>query len=491
MDLSENKAVVDLKQEESAKQSSISKGLVQSKPRLSTLEGNCVPGQVWEFSDDRSILEPVGTSAFPVDAKLSDGVLGITSDRVVKKAKVVKCPENLNSEKNGESLKKSAGRSIGIGLVPGESSELDPQRKSDGASSTFLSDFMQPLPKVDLANIKVELPQLVDDLLALALDPFHGVERNSPTIVRHVLLQFCSLVYQKSLVLVPISEAETSSLSDSKLPASVGPSKIPYDENAMNPPQKLAKPLARPDDPTKSGWNPKDSELKQGEQKEARIGVTVPLKPTKPDTVNKKPDPMMMVLMFPPRTTLPSIPELKVRFARFGPLDYSTLRLGWALAKNKTLYRVWWLKQGQYWYTCERGVTVKVNYQLKDVLVPAPKVPLESAKRRPDEAFDEVPPMRQTGEEMAGSAGIGDGVSRKNDPHVKFKLGGDESRSSRGEEMKALASNPHASLKTLNLIDHVNWSPFLCSLSLMVQLLQFRAWDKPAPRFIVKSFLNF
>ncbi|OUZ99197.1 PWWP domain [Macleaya cordata] len=431
----ENKAVVGLKQEGS---------------------------QVWEFGDDRSILEPVGTSALLVDAKLSDGVLGTTSDRVAKKAKVVKRLENLNSkksiigekkkkkkkklglgafqdhsnkplrtEKDGESLRKSTGKSIGIGLVPGESSQLDPQRKSDGASSTFLSNFMQPLPKVDFANIKVELLQLVDDLLALALDPFHGVERNSPAI---------------SLVLVPVSEAETSSLSDSKSPASAGPSKIPYDENAMNPPQKLAKLLARRDDPTKSGrkrslserleekstkklkklnelkslttekkaGTQKTPEPKKGERKEAGTGVTVLLKPTKLDTVKKKPDPTMLVLMFPPRTTLPSISELKARFARFGPLDYSALR---------------------------------VNYQLKDVLVPAPEVPPESAKRRPDEAFDEVPPMRQiglmeqspqqqpsvqlksclkkpSGEEMAGSACMGGGVSRKNDPHVNHGTAG-------------------------------------------------------------------
>ncbi|OUZ99196.1 PWWP domain [Macleaya cordata] len=491
----ESKAV-DLKQE-SAKLSTMSEVLEQSKQPL---KDRCGADGVWGFGDR---------------------VLGTNFDGAVKKAKAFKHPENLTSDitgtaekkkkkkrklgseafqdhprkllrtvKGGESVRKSEGKSIGIGLVP----------------------VVAP-PEVDLANIKVELPQLVDDLLALALDPFHGVERNGPAIVRHVLLQFRSLVYQKSLVLAPVTEPETSNL-DRKSPSGSAPAKVPSGVSTKDPRPKLQKPSARPDDPTKAGrkrslsdrqeeksakrlkklnelkslttekkaGTPKIQEPKQ-EHKEAV--VTVPPKLTRPDTVKKAEqlaravEPAMLVLKFPPRTTLPSVPELKARFARFGPLDHSALRVFWKSFTCRVVFKHKSHASAAYNYAVRNKSLfgqVKVNYQLRDVVVPgaAAEVP-ESVKCQLDDNSDEVPSIRHgadntdylgdqqrqkaliqrrpqqpavqlksclkkpSGEETGGSAMDG-GVPREN-PRVRFKLGGDESDSRREEMMVSTTSS--------------------------------------------------
>ncbi|KAI3996570.1 hypothetical protein MKX01_009402 [Papaver californicum] len=508
------KAYVNLKQEESTSQSRNSEGLEQPKPPLLTSEEYGGLGQVSENGDSRDILEPLGAPPFPVDAKLHKEASGISSDKVVKKEKVLKRPMNLSTDKTimGEKKKKRKKQSGSEGmsdqpskrLKKGKDGEflrkttgklqLDPQKKKGGANSTIFSDSLELLPKDDPSKINVELPELIDDLLCLAVDPFYGVERNSPTIVRHVLLQLRTLVYQKSLVLVPTNDPETSNLNQNKFLADAELFKIPSGENPIKVSPRLPKPLPRPDDPTKAGRKrslserqeeksakklKKMSELKsltaekkggilrvpepkQGEWKEAGTGGAFPVKPTKKVTITKRHEnlqakvlgPAMLSMMFPPRTTLPSPAELKARFARFGPLDHSLLRVFWKSSTCRVVFKNKSHAVAAYDYAVRnRGLfgNVKVNYQLKDV------VPAESAtKSRPDDVIDEYPTTRQTqqkqnsavqlksclkkpiGEDTTGS--VMGGIQRENNPRVKFKLGVEESAaggstSSRGEEL--------------------------------------------------------
>ncbi|MCL7043823.1 hypothetical protein MKW94_001339 [Papaver nudicaule] len=498
------KADVDLKQEESTSQSRSSGELEQPKPPLLTSEDFGGLGQVSEF-------ECPGAPPFPVDAKLHEEASAVDSDNVVKKAKVLKRPMNLSTDKSimGEKKKKRKKQSGEEGMSDqppkrikkGKDEELlrktsgkpqlDPQKKKVGASKTIFLDSMELLPKVDLSEIK--LPELIDDLLGLAVDPFYGLERNSPTIVRHVLLQLRALVYQKSLVLVPTNDPETPSFSQIKSLPGAGPSKIHSGENAIKPSPRLLKPLPRPDDPTKSGRKRSLSErqeeksakklkkmselksltaekkggilrvpeLKQGERKEAGTGGDFPVKPTKSVTVAKRhqnlptkvPGPAMLSMMFPPRTTLPSPAELKARFARFGPLDHSLLRIFWKSLTCRVVFKNKSHAVAAYDYAIRnKGLfgNVKVNYQLKDV------VPTESAtKSRPDDVMDEYPTARRPsqkqhsavqlksclkkpiGEETTGS--VMGAFQRENNPRVKFKLGVEDSAagggSSRGEDL--------------------------------------------------------
>lgn len=99
---------------------------------------------------------------------------------------------------------------------------------------------------------QVELPQLLEDLRALALNPFYGAERSCPAIVRRVILKFRSLVYQKSLSLLVPGENEskdTRGIMPSPSASFDNPPDNPREMSSMKPP----KPPTRLDDPTKGG----------------------------------------------------------------------------------------------------------------------------------------------------------------------------------------------------------------------------------------------
>ncbi|KAK3200718.1 hypothetical protein Dsin_024133 [Dipteronia sinensis] len=68
-----------------------------------------------------------------------------------------------------------------------------------------------------------------------SLNPFHGMERNSPATIKHCFLQFRSLVYQKSLVLSLPSETEPIETRSIKSSSSIGVSgEIVRDMPAQN-----------------------------------------------------------------------------------------------------------------------------------------------------------------------------------------------------------------------------------------------------------------
>ncbi|KAF8401506.1 hypothetical protein HHK36_012446 [Tetracentron sinense] len=515
-----------------------------SEKLLNTFEGlqePRFPTTVEDCHGPDQVRESIGgTPPLPIDAKLRGKVLGMGIDGAVKKAKIHKRPgEGSSSEKaitgekkkkkkkkesgletsldlphkrvktakDEESERKFAGKSIGIDLVSTGISQMDQQRKDNGASSTFPFDSVVTLPMFDVRNVEVELPQLVSDLLALALDPFHGMERNSPALVRQVFLRFRSLVYQKSLVLSPPAEAESSVDRATKSPASIEAAETPpiEDVRRLSSAPKAPKHPFRPTDPTKTGrkrsiserqeemsakrmkklnevksltsekkaGSPKTTEAQRGDRKE--VGVTAPAKPINPDSV-KKPEPQarvaeptMLVMKFPPQTTLPSIPELKARFARFGPLDHSATRVFWKSSTCRIVFKHKSQAVTAYNYAVRNHSlfgNVRVNYNLRILEVPASELP-ESGKLRAEDSSDELPQFRSLGaSDSAGEprptsllqrplqssvqlksclkkssgdeSGQAMGIAREI-PRVKFMLGGDES--SRDEQLVISSSN--------------------------------------------------
>ncbi|XP_042505465.1 uncharacterized protein LOC122082029 [Macadamia integrifolia] len=397
----------------------------------------------------------------------------------------------LKIQKDGEPVRKSAGKSIGIGMVS--------QKKVDGANDSFPSSSLMT-PSVDMGDADVDLPQLVDDLLALALDPFHGVERNSPAIVRQILLRFRSIVYQKSLVLLPLTEAETSDQGNKSSAVTGGLDIPPGDERNQPSDSRPPKHLFRSDDLTKAGRkrNPSDrqeeisakrlkklKELKaltmekksgslnisemQRDRKDIKdTGVGVPAKPIKADSVKKlEPsvrvaEPTMLVIKFPPKTTLPSIPELKARFVRFGQLDHSAIRVLWKSSTCRVVFKHKSHAHAAYNHAIRNSSlfgNVKVKYYLRDLETPAQES-FDLVRRREDTADEttqlKVPSTNNSAGEPRQAAFLprlpqpavqpksilkkpnGDeagpivGVSRDS-PRVKFMLGGEES--SRGEQL--------------------------------------------------------
>ncbi|KAA8536857.1 hypothetical protein F0562_029335 [Nyssa sinensis] len=340
--------------------------------------------------------------------------------------------------KSGALVGKVAGKPVQVAWAPREVFKVDHQKKDDGACSSLLPDSVGTQPVVGIGNIELELPQLLSDLQALALNPFHGMQRNSPAIIHHVFLRFRSLVYQKSLALSQASETESTEVHATKCTAGAAFSDIPQGENIRNlPAPKPAKPPVRPDDPTKGGRKrgpsdrqeeiatkrlkkindlktltaerkvaQKTPEALRGDGKETV--VPPPPKPVKADPTKrmelppaKTPDPTMLVMKFPPQTNLPSGSELKARLARFGQLDHSGTRIFWKTSTCRVVFLYKLDAEAAYRYLMGNNSlfgNVTVRCHIREVGVAAPES--ESGKVRTEDTPVETPQLRDSAVEQ-------------------------------------------------------------------------------------------
>lgn len=155
--------------------------------------------------------------------------------------------------KEGALPRKVGEKSLQIGAVPRENSLVNHQENDDKAITPSLPYSVGTKPAVGDKGIQHEFPQLLDDLRALALNPFHGTERSCQAIVRDVFLRFRCIVYQKSLNSLAPSENESKEARPS-LSSLYPSSDSPPNENLKDVPSaKPAKPLKRQEDPTKAG----------------------------------------------------------------------------------------------------------------------------------------------------------------------------------------------------------------------------------------------
>ncbi|XVF63235.1 hypothetical protein PTKIN_Ptkin09bG0071400 [Pterospermum kingtungense] len=425
----EGDAMFDLKPEEGGQLSRLYEGVQKPDPGSTVkLEGGQKLDQV---RDGR-----IGGHPFQGDAKRSGGMsaeggvkkakkrlsVDIGADNPALREKKKKKKKEVGLETNSDQPKKPVGlgkagsKSAPVGLSPREESQVNNQKK-DGASTTF-----------GTGNSGLELAHLLSDLHALALDPFHGVERNSPTIIRQFFLRFRSLVYQKSLVLSQASEVEHVEVRARKPPL-IGASDNVLNENVRDSTQsKPVRPLVRPDDPTKAGRKrlPSDrqeeiaakklkkiSQLKslaaekkgnlrtaeapkvEGKEQPTSAPPARPLK--KPDSARKMEppraiEPTMLVMKFPPQVSLPSVAELKARFGRFGSLDQSAIRVFWKSSTCRVVFRHKIDAQAAYRYANANNSlfgNVNVRYHLRSVEAPTAEG-LDSDKARGDDTASET-----------------------------------------------------------------------------------------------------
>lgn len=465
------------------------------------VEGNCGMDQV---QDSHSVGGP------STDAKRSSGM---GSAGKVKKAKVKRQLEESNSENSmTEGKKKKKKKQLGsetsfrdpqknivskkpgpstgkkLGLKSKEESKVE-QSKKIAASGNNLSDSVGTSPPIGIGIVDLELPELLSDLQALALDPFHGVERNSPAIVRKFFLRFRSLVYQKSLILSAPSEAESVEARPSKSSAAGGASENNSTEHVRDlPSSKAAKPSFRSDDPTIAGRKrapsdrqeeiavkrskkisdikslaaekkatQKTSEAQRGEGKESVVPI---VRKNKPDSVKKfEPlaravEPTMLVMKFPPKISLPSPAELKARFARFGPMDQAGLRVFWKSSTCRVVFLHKSDAQAAFKYAVSNNSlfgNISVRCHIREVGAPGPEVP-ESGKGQGDDTYSDTPRvnkdpaglqrpsmqqpqptvqlkscLKKSGEESGQVTGASS--SKGASPRVKFMLAGEESTS--------------------------------------------------------------
>lgn len=416
---------------------------------------------------------------FPVDAKRLGGAsVDGQVKKAMAKAKALKRPLGDLGAENSVMMEKK-------------------KKKKVAASETNLDNANKRLSLGKGTSVSgtggsgFEIPQLLEDLRALALDRFHGVDRNSPAMVRKFFLRFRSLVYQKSLVLSPPSEMEQPA-------SSVGASENSGDGNVRaSTTSKPVRPLSRPDDPTKAGRKrlpsdrqeenaskkakkmsqlkslaaekkaaiQKSSEGPRVEVKEPPAAVTSAKPLRKPDFVKrtappaKVVEPTMLVMKFPQDFSLPSVAELKAKFGRFGSLDQAAIRVFWKSFTCRVVFRYKSDAQAAFRYANANNSlfgNVNVKFMLRTVEASGSEA-VESEKTRGDDAMNE--PLRvkshlpdraayqsllqpailpksilkkATGDEAGpgpGATGGNNGGSGRGTPRVKFILGGEETSS--------------------------------------------------------------
>jgi len=379
---------------------------------------------------------------------------------------------------------KSTGKAVSVGLASKDDLTAEQVKVDVNADNS--------MPMDTIGNSSLALPQLLGDLQALALNPFHGIERKIPGAVQLFFLRFRSLVYRKSLFVSPPTEIETPEIRLTKSPTSLRTSDSPDEYVKASPIVKPVKHVIRPAEPTKAGRKraPSDRQEEIAAKRLKKIkdikalasekAVTnqktsdarredgmesfsqAPSKVVKPDTMKKvntpakAVEPTMLMIKFPPETTLPSIPELKARFARFGPMDQSGFRQFW----NSSTCRVVFLHkadaQAAYKYSVGNQSlfgSVGVRCFIREFGDPAPEVS-EAAKGKVDDGGSDIarvkdPPVvhrlapassmqplpqpiqlksclkKSTGDESG--LVTGNGSSSKGNSRVKFMLGGEES----------------------------------------------------------------
>lgn len=292
--------------------------------------------------------------------------------------------------------------------------------------------------KVDPSLLEqLELTDVVADLKLLALNPFYGIERNAPLVTRHVLRRFRSLVYSKSLVTDEGDTQGSEEVQPSKTAAA--PSIAPLPNKEAKEQQQLqrrdldsssakpAKTLKRLDDPTKAGRKraPSDRQeetsakrmkkvnrlkLLASEKKAALNQKTSPDGPksssgaeTPPTVVISGPlaaepakkldkqepplprreSPTILMMKFPPRSTLPSVANLKARFARFGPLEVDSTRVFWKShsCRVQFKYKSDALKALSYCKSNDIFGQIQVDYSIREVEAPVAEPPSEPPRR--------------------------------------------------------------------------------------------------------------
>nr|CAD1821929.1 unnamed protein product [Ananas comosus var. bracteatus] len=269
-----------------------------------------------------------------------------------------------------------------------------------------------------LRSLKTQ-PQILSDLQELALDPFHGIDRDAPSIARYVFLKFRSLVYQKSLPSVVPGEL------DSGKPTAGQPPPARDERQHSAPGSKLLKMIPRPDDPTKGGKKriPSDRQEEMGVKKQKKIAQIKSMATEKKAGISQKPpeaDPREQKEATSASATKaepvrkkqeppPPPPPPKARFARFGPLDLAGTRVYWKSHSCKVIFKFKTDAETALNYIKNNDLfgQVKVHSYIRDVEAD-PSVDLSMVRPESRPAAD-APPFKPPGNISSSGNGNGNG----------------------------------------------------------------------------------
>uniref|UniRef100_A0A803KP31 Uncharacterized protein n=2 Tax=Chenopodium quinoa TaxID=63459 RepID=A0A803KP31_CHEQI len=363
---------------------------------------------------DGMIKKKKKTAKCPVGEMISE-----KSDRPEKKMKKVR---KIDGQRSIEHVKKdlvlSAGMPTEIAALSREDSQVSQRRKDNDAINSVPSQVGFASSEEARGN-EADLAQLLADLRGLALNPVHGMERNGPAITRQFFLKFRSSVFLKSSSASAAAESELREGRDIKsTPASESTEKPSVENSKAASSVKLQKLSTRHEDPGKGRKRRpserqeekaakkakkiteakssssvkrtllKNPEMLQRAEGKAKAAATQSpqVKPIKSEQRQKKldrppkvVDPHYLIMKYPSGSSLPSLVELKARFARFGPMDTSLSRVFY---KTNTC-RVAFLYEehaqiAQRYATGSKSVFANVKLIVKPVAAAEPQQPSSS-----------------------------------------------------------------------------------------------------------------
>ncbi|CAA7024711.1 unnamed protein product [Microthlaspi erraticum] len=314
--------------------------------------------------------------------------------------------------------------------------------------------------------MEADVPQLLSHLQDLSLDPFHGSSVASFGAARRFFLRFRSLNYQKSLA-VSSSDATAEYARDTKPskpvktvnrtegPSKAGKKRLSSDRQDEIPsPKKLKKTIQLKPTPSekKIKREAKDGLKPAREQSSGAVQA----KPAKAQTGKKTApsvkvvEPTMLVMKFPPGTSLPSSALLKARFGRFGLLDQSAIRVFWKSSTCRVVFLYKADAQTAFRYASGNSSlfgNVNVRYFLRDVDAPKAE-PQEPENAKEDDEpqsqwLDQAPPLHQPilpppniNLKSCLKKSADDPSSSRGTARVKFMLGGEDNTSKATAEAK-------------------------------------------------------
>ncbi|XP_006286941.2 uncharacterized protein LOC17884584 [Capsella rubella] len=411
-------------------------------------------------------LGSAGSSLQPLLESHASAAEGKSSTgSVIKKVKVAKRSssemglENPSSEPKKKKKKKKEPDS---GL---------PEKRKFISSGEAGTKKLSQLGSAHLQSyMEADVPQLLSHLQDLSLDPFYCSSVASFGAARKFFLRFRSLNYQKSLA-ISSSDATVDNVRDTK-------------------PSKPVKTVKRIEDPSKPGKKrlssdrqdeiPATKKLKKTNQLKTGASDKKISRETKDSTkpvreqssvvqakapraqTGKKTAPSvkvvehtMLVMKFPPGTSLPSAALLKARFGRFGLLDQSAIRVFWKSSTCRVVFLYKADAQTAFRYATGNNSlfgNVNVKYFLRDVDAPKAE-PREPENTKEDDETqsqwqDQAPPLHQPILPPPNvnlksclkkpvddpSSSSNNGNSNRGSVRVKFMLGGEENSSKTSTE---------------------------------------------------------
>ncbi|KAJ0253130.1 Uncharacterized protein HA466_0122090 [Hirschfeldia incana] len=323
---------------------------------------------------------------------------------------------------------------------------------------------------------EADVSKLLGHLQDISLDPLSGSSVTCFGAARRFFLRFRSLNYQKSLSVSSSSDATALNAKDTKPGKTVNrtedPSKAGKKRLSSDRQDEIVKKLKKTNQ-----LKPMASEkLIKREAKDSIKPVreqsgAVQARPLKPQAGKKTApsakvvEPTMLVMKFPPGTSLPSPALLKARFGRFGLLDQSAIRVFWKSSTCRVVFLYKADAQTAFRYATGNNAlfgNVNVRYFLRDVDAPPKAEPQEPENaKEDDEPQNQMPdpasprhqpklPPPPKSNLKSCLKKLGDDSS-SNRPRVKFMLEGEENSSKATNEPSNRNDGPSSSSSSFGM----------------------------------------